>query len=960
MPKPGVPGGGPPTDVLIEPAAPETESAFTTRALGAKPVSKFSIWPFKSGAKPGIRNPISSKHSQPLIQQGAVTDRAQGAADPYAGHMLQPQRSRSAEHVGERNESALEHAKSTPWRATPNGSPPPSKVPDPMLAPRQRYHIGSRGRGAAPSAEGSVGRGAGGGAPTQSPPIWGSFERSDGQWVPYSAVDNAAIESAFARGEPFMDLPRCSNATIHFNRSGGHHHQTTPATGSKPSGFRSVLRGMAGMKATLHWDGSMWRLEYPDRHTGYEQQVEIYAEESFMMTPQQVLNLCKSLDEAKKREEMLQRQVGAAKEGAIQEFQSKQAAQALRAAEDERHNGRVVAMAPVSQYTAAEGKSACTTIACFGALELLQRHRTFGAGLVEQPVGFALSPPHLHSPALADALVRVVTRGVDAHVRALSLNQPSQHRSAAEVMDALPATHELREKLFRGTCCEKLLSSSEDEQVACFKELLKPPAAPLTAAGYVLTKPPETVLCVIGADISAPCFLLDSHPNPSRRLDGAHLLRFDCVQSLCTALCRRFPVMLTDVNPEEWQLTYVRQISAMQLMLTVPLTGNERIALQCPIELDLMVDPVVAMDGNTYERSQILQHFEYDRARIASTQQPAHDDDACCGHARARYTINSPLDGGQPILNELLVKNTFALKAIQDAVEGGRVGDGEMCEWRRRREEVRREEVVRQGGQGGLGGAVLEPSQWPAPPERPRSHLKEGFLIVGNGRMDAPRRYVVLFMDRLSWYRDDSKNEPLGQFRFRAHTEVELDNRAVQLILKTTSSDQWAWSQGDAPPLPDKVVIRANAHNTSVELQEWQDAIREQLRKYAAMSYAPRAEDARILENGLAIGLCTEPELKVGRDTAIRGLCECCGQTAPPTFAPRQCKRCARVLCVACVPHSAFSFEAVIDIESVSEPQCNHPICVECFEDIVDRLRRTVVDETERRHLQRLNEKLHP
>ena len=145
-------------------------------------------------------------------------------------------------------------------------------------------------------------------------------------------------------------------------------------------------------------------------------------------------------------------------------------------------------------------------------------------------------------------------------------------------MDALPATHELREKLFRGTCCEKLLSSSEDEQVACFKELLKPPAAPLTAAGYVLTKPPETVLCVIGADISAPCFLLDSHPNPSRRLDGAHLLRFDCVQSLCTALCRRFPVMLTDVDPEEWQLTYVRQISAMQLMLTVPLTGNERIA----------------------------------------------------------------------------------------------------------------------------------------------------------------------------------------------------------------------------------------------------------------------------------------------------------------------------------------------------------------------------------------------
>jgi hypothetical protein len=30
------------------------------------------------------------------------------------------------------------------------------------------------------------------------------------------------------------------------------------------------------MKATLHWDGSMWRLELPNFHTGYEQQVEIW------------------------------------------------------------------------------------------------------------------------------------------------------------------------------------------------------------------------------------------------------------------------------------------------------------------------------------------------------------------------------------------------------------------------------------------------------------------------------------------------------------------------------------------------------------------------------------------------------------------------------------------------------------------------------------------------------------
>jgi len=897
------PGGGPVPEAVIETAAPEPEPTFAASTLGAKQ-AKFRIFSPMSALFPGPSNLGRNRVGQrlPPIQGVAVTTpeedgmwpRAPGAAEPF-----------------------------------------------PSCA-------GGHGRGAVRSAP-DVGRRPG--APTQSPPIWGSFERNTGTWTPYSATETAAIEDAFVRGHPSINLPTCFNATVHFNRFGGHHHQTTPAIGSKPEGYRSVLRGTAGMKATLHWNGSMWRLELPNFHTGHEQQVEIYA--APMITEHQALILYKALEEAKKREEsakireaQLVEEVKVAKAKAIHDFQSQQAAQALQ---DERRFGRVVAMAPVSQYTADEGKSACTTIACFGALEMLQRLRTFGVGLVAQPGGFALSPPHLNSAELADALVRVVKQGVDAHVRALSHNPASQHRSSSEVMDALPATHELRQKLFRGTCTEYLLSGSEDERAACFMQALQPPAAPHTAASYVLTKPPETVLCVIGADASTPCFLLDSHPNSSRRLAGAHALRFDCVQSLCTALCRRFPVVhLPDVDPGDWQLAYMRQFSAMPLMLTVPLTDNERNSMQCQCMQDgeLMVDPVVAMDGHTYEREYILRHFEAERERIAATHQPAHGDDACCGHVQVRHTINSP-QGGQ-ILVELLVPNRFALTAIQQAVEGGRIGDGEVCDWRERREAV-----VRQGGQGGQGEAILE--RLARTPERPRSHLKEGFLIICNRRTDAPRRYLVLFQDRLSWYRDDSKNEPLGQFRFRPHTEVLLTRD--QLTLTTPSSDQW---DGSLPAeKADKIVLRAD--NASAELQEWQDAIREQLRQYAAMSYAPRAEDARILENGLAIGLCTEAELKFGRDTAIRTHCECCGQTAPPPFAPRQCKRCARVLCVACVPHSAFSFEeAVIDNESVTEPQCNHPICMECFEDAANRLRRTVVDESERHYLQLLNEKLQP
>ena len=125
--------------------------------------------------------------------------------------------------------------------------------------------------------------------------IWGSFERNTGTWTPYSAAENAAIEDAFARGDPSIELQTCFNAVLHFNRSGGHHHQTTPAVGSKPAGYRSVLRGTPGMMATLYWwdEGStrMWRLECPNE-PGHEQQVEIYAMEQTASDPEYIWQWC--------------------------------------------------------------------------------------------------------------------------------------------------------------------------------------------------------------------------------------------------------------------------------------------------------------------------------------------------------------------------------------------------------------------------------------------------------------------------------------------------------------------------------------------------------------------------------------------------------------------------------------------------------------------------------------------
>ena len=103
--------------------------------------------------------------------------------------------------------------------------------------------------------------------PVHEGPIWGSFERNTGTWTPYSSTESASIEAAFNNPNvPDVEVPTCFNAVVHFRRDSHHHHQMTPAVGTKPAGFRSVLRGASGQKATLHWweETRMWRLEPPE------------------------------------------------------------------------------------------------------------------------------------------------------------------------------------------------------------------------------------------------------------------------------------------------------------------------------------------------------------------------------------------------------------------------------------------------------------------------------------------------------------------------------------------------------------------------------------------------------------------------------------------------------------------------------------------------------------------------
>ena len=93
--------------------------------------------------------------------------------------------------------------------------------------------------------------------------VWGSIERNTGTFCPYA--ETAEIEAAFARGDASIHLPGCFNATLHFRRDTLHHYQLTPAVGSKPAGFRSVVRGAAGDRVDIFWHASerLFRTEPP-------------------------------------------------------------------------------------------------------------------------------------------------------------------------------------------------------------------------------------------------------------------------------------------------------------------------------------------------------------------------------------------------------------------------------------------------------------------------------------------------------------------------------------------------------------------------------------------------------------------------------------------------------------------------------------------------------------------------
>jgi len=96
---------------------------------------------------------------------------------------------------------------------------------------------------------------------------WTSFDPNTGNQQPY--MDTNLIEEAFLADKSSIYLEKCFNATIYLTYP---QYQTTPAVGSKPIGWRSVMRGTVGTNITIYWDTTMekWTI-YSDQYSHTKQ-----------------------------------------------------------------------------------------------------------------------------------------------------------------------------------------------------------------------------------------------------------------------------------------------------------------------------------------------------------------------------------------------------------------------------------------------------------------------------------------------------------------------------------------------------------------------------------------------------------------------------------------------------------------------------------------------------------------
>lgn len=133
---------------------------------------------------------------------------------------------------------------------------------------------------------------------------------------------------------------------------------------------------------------------------------------------------------------------------------------------------------------------------------------------------------------------------VGALLEAGVASHEGEHSSFAEVLLRNPAMETVLQCVELKEGCSTMGPNSFTEELSAACSIAERREEGSRLVACVLTKPPESVLVVVGPGVF---MVLDSHPRPNLMLPGAHALAFTSLQALCSYLRSVFPAV--DMGP---------------------------------------------------------------------------------------------------------------------------------------------------------------------------------------------------------------------------------------------------------------------------------------------------------------------------------------------------------------------------------------------------------------------------
>ena len=179
-------------------------------------------------------------------------------------------------------------------------------------------------------------------------------------------------------------------------------------------------------------------------------------------------------------------------------------------------------VAPQSQFSFTEGRSACTTIAVEAALTMMGDED-----------GSAVDATTFEEPS---KLLTVLSRGVEEYKKIQSAS-PVEHMACAEVLLLSERYGEVLEHVL----VVQGLTEGRDAFVTELPETLRGALADSAPVCAVITKPPETIVCFVHP--SGKIALFDSHPRSTLGIEGAYVSGFSSVKAAAAFLRTIFPAV---------------------------------------------------------------------------------------------------------------------------------------------------------------------------------------------------------------------------------------------------------------------------------------------------------------------------------------------------------------------------------------------------------------------------------